>query len=392
MIQRFQDGVRSATLVAAAVAVFASLSACGLFSSTDARREPSPLPALAEPSSEQATASVLWSTSIGRGAGSSFMPASAGEAAYAATPNGAVVKVNLETGVVLWRANVSPALSAGVGSDGQTTAVAAVNGMVVAFDDDGREKWRTRASSRVDIPPLVAEGLVVVRSSDYRIQAFDAETGDARWDVQRPGPALALKTNMGMVGVEGLVISGLPNGRLMAIAAQDGSVQWEGTVAVSQGATDLERISDIVGEPQLQGSRMCGVAYQGNITCFDVAQGGRTLWQQPFSSTTVLGSDRLYVYAADTFDVVHAYRLDDGGLGWQQPALRNRRLTAPAVIAPGVLVGDYQGYVHVLSRTGGAVLGRTRVGSAAIVSPPLATSRGVLVQTGSGDLALIGVN
>jgi len=382
----------SLTIVRTAVLtlMLAGLSACG---STDTRREPSPLPDVVPVNGQaQITPRVIWSTAIGRGAGSSFTPVAAGDAAYAATPDGAVVKVNLTSGTVQWRASVTPALSAGTGSDGQTTAVAAVNGMVIAFDDAGQEKWRTRASSRVDIPPLVAGGLVVVRSSDYRIQAFDAQTGNLRWDVQRPGPALALKTNMGMVGVDGLIISGLPNGRLMAIGAQDGNVQWEGTVAVSRGATDLERISDVVGEPQLQGTNLCGVAYQGNITCFDISQGGRTTWQQAFSSTTGLGSDRLYVYAANVFDVVHAYRLDNGQPGWQQAALRNRRLTAPAVISPGVLVGDYQGYVHVLSRTDGALLGRTRVGSTALVSPPVATSAGVLVQSGNGDLALIGVN
>jgi len=392
MMQHFQLSTRFMRTAAAALAL-ASLSACGVFSSTDARREPAPLPELnASTQAGQVSPKIVWSTAIGRGASSSFAPVAVGDAAYAATPNGAVVKVNLTTGAAQWRVNVAPALSAGTGSDGQTTAVAAVNGMVIAFDDAGQEKWRTRASSRVDIPPLVADGLVVVRSSDYRIQAFDANTGNVRWDVQRPGPALALKTNMGMVAVDGLIISGLPNGRLMAIGAQDGSVQWEGTVAISRGATDLERISDVVGEPQLQGSILCGVAYQGNISCFDLSQGGRTLWQQPFSSTTGPGSDRLHVYAANPFDIVHAYRLDNGQTGWQQQALRNRRLTAPAVIAPGVLVGDYQGYVHVLSRTDGAVLGRIRAGSSALVSPLVATSAGVLVQTGSGDLALIGVN
>src|SRR3546814_18091765 len=64
-----------------------------------------------------------------------------------------------------------------------------------------------------------------VRSSDYRIQAFDAGTGELRWSLQRPGPALALKTNMQMLIVEGLIISGLPNGKLLAIDARSGNVQ-----------------------------------------------------------------------------------------------------------------------------------------------------------------------
>jgi outer membrane protein assembly factor BamB len=293
---------------------------------------------------------------------------------------------------VQWQANVSRELSAGVGSDGQTTVVAGIDGSVIALDDSGQEKWRARATSRVDIPPAVGMGIAVVRGGDYRIQAFDAQSGEALWNVQRPGPALALKTNMRMILLEGMVIAGMPNGRLIAISARDGSVQWEGPVSASHGATDLERISDVVGEPQLQGPILCGVAYQGNVTCFDISQGGRPIWSQPFSSATGLGSDRVNVYASNPLSTAHAFNLNTGEPVWQQNALKNRRLTAPAVVAPGIAVGDFEGYVHVLARTNGALLGRVQVGGGAIVSPPLATDRGVLVQTGSGNLVLIGVN
>lgn len=387
MSKRIHRSFRMVRGMALAAAV-AALAGCGMFSSTDPRYEPSPLTEYAP----GASVGVLWTASVGRGSSTSFAPTVVGNAAYAATPNGSVAKVDMANGAILWQASVSPELSAGVGSDGQTTAVASVDGTVIAFDDSGKEKWRTRASSRVEIPPVVGAGVVVVRSSDYRIQAFDASNGDVLWDVQRPGPALALKTTMRLLILEDMVISGLPNGRLIAIGAHDGSVQWEGAVAVSRGATDLERISDIVGEPQVQGPMLCGVSYQGNITCFDISQGGRPVWEQPFSSSTGLGSDRVNVYASNQNSTVYAYGLEDGRESWKQAALSNRRLTAPAVVAPGVLVGDFQGYVHVLARTDGALLGRTQLGGGAIVSPPVATDRGVLVQTGGGNLVLIGVN
>ena len=52
-----------------------------------------------------------------------------------------------------------------------------------------------------------------------------------------------------MVLAEGLVITGLPGGKLMAIASDSGNVQWEGTVATPRGASDLERLTDVVGSP-----------------------------------------------------------------------------------------------------------------------------------------------
>ncbi len=365
-----------------------ALAGCSMFSTKNPKYDP--LPLTEYPAG--VSASVAWSAGIGSGSGAGFVPQVVGDSVYAAAPNGSVVKVALSSGAIQWQASAGMALSAGVGSDGITTAVAAPDGTVVAFDESGREKWMVKASSQVDVPPAVGEGIVAVRSSDYRIQAFDAANGDLLWSVQRPGPALALKTNMQMLVIDGVVISGLPNGKLIVIAAQNGAVQWEGTVSVSRGATDLERISDVVGAPQVMGPLLCAVAYQGRIVCFDVSQGGMPIWEQPFSSTTGLIIDDRQAYAANTRDVVYAFGLADGQEAWKQDGLRNRKLAGPAVVPQALAVGDYQGYVHFLSRADGHLLGRVQVGGDAIVSPLVATNRGVLVQTGGGNLVLVGVN
>lgn len=366
----------------------AVVAGCSMFSSPNPRYDPVPLTEYPA----GVSAAVAWSASIGSGGGFGFAPAVVGDSVYAAAPSGQVSKLDLATGRIQWQGNAKTPLSAGVGSDGHTTAVASADGTVIAFDGQGAELWRAKATSEVNIPPAVGAGVVVVRSSDYRIQAFDAATGEPRWNIQRPGPALALKTSMQMIVLEGLVISGLPNGKMMAINASNGAVQWEGTVSVSQGATDLERISDVVGAPQVQGPLLCGVSYQGRMVCFDVSQGGRIVWERNFSSNTGMATDTQHAYAANQHDIVYAFSLADGHQAWSQDALRNRRLSAPAITPQAVAFGDFEGYVHFLSRTDGRLLGRVQVGGGAIVSPLVGTNRGVLVQTGNGGLLLVGVN
>ena len=381
---RIRRALRGSVLVLSV----AALAGCSMFSNRNPRYDPVPLTEYAAGIS----AHIAWSTAIGSGGGYGFAPFVVGEAVYAAAPNGAVAKLDLSSGRVLWQASVKSGLSAGVGSDGQVTAVASPDGSVIAFDEQGKEKWRAKATSEVNIPPAVGAGVVVVRSSDYRIQAFDENTGAPLWNIQRPGPALALKTNMQMVIAEGLLISGLPNGKLIAINVRNGNVQWEGAVSTSQGATDLERINDVVGSPQIQGSLLCGVTYQGRMTCFDVAQGGRQVWDQRFSSATGMATDSQQAYASDQRSVVYAFSLADGHQLWKQDGLRYRQLSGPAVVPQAVAVGDYQGYVHFLSRTDGHLLGRIQLGSDPITSPLVASSHGVLVQTGGGNLVLVGVN
>lgn len=375
---------RAARLTLSACAIV-TLSACSLFSSDDDRYKP------AELTQYEAGVSLrtVWQTSIGSGSSIGFAPTVLNDAIYAATPNGRVGKYDLQTGAVRWQADTDAKLSAGAGSDGTTTVVASLEGEIFAYDDTGKLKWRTRATSNVAIPPIVGYGLVVVRSGDYRIQAFDVETGDRVWNIQRPGPALALQAPTQMAMAEGLFITGLPGGKMIAIDAASGNVQWEGTVASPRGAGDLERLTDVVGAPQMLGPLLCAVAYQGRITCFDVTQGGRPLWAKDFSSASGMSMDERFAYAADQHGVVSGFALDNGANIWRQAALRNRALTAPAVLGGSLAVGDYEGYVHMLASGDGHLLGRVSVGGGAIVSPLTATSRGVLVQTGNGNLVML---
>lgn len=378
---------RRCAAITACLALF-TLGGCSLFSRDDGRYDPAPL------TSYEAGMSVreVWKTSVGSGGGLGFLPTVVGDAVYAATPNGKLGKFDLLSGRPLWRADADADLSAGAGSDGTTTVVATSQGEVLAYDDTGKLKWKGRATSEVDVPPLVGGGLVVVRSSDYRIQALDADSGERVWSVQRPGPALALRAGSQMIMAEGLVIVGLPGGRIMAINAASGDVQWEGTVAVPKGGSDLERLTDVVGAPRLAGPLMCAAAYQGRIICFDVSQGGRPIWAKDFSSTTGLSLDGRAAYAADQNSVVSAFALQNGEVLWRQDALRNRKVTAPTPISGAVAVGDYDGYVHFLSRDDGRPLARLSVGGGAVLSPLQTTSQGVLVQTGNGNLIMIGTD
>lgn len=365
-----------------------TLGGCSMFSNDDGRYTPSPLTEYAPGMSVR----QVWSASIGSGSGLGFAPSIVGESVYAAAPDGSVGKFDLASGRVIWKGSAGMKLSAGAGSDGTTTVVASPDGDVIAFDDTGKIKWKVRATSDVTVPPVVGYGIVVVRSGDYRIQAFDIKNGERVWSVQRPGPALALRSSSQMVLAEGLVITGLPGGKLLAIAADSGNVQWEGTVATPKGGSDLERLTDVVGVPRIAGALMCAVAYQGRIVCFDVSAGGRPIWAKDFSSVSGMILDDRFAYSPDQNSVVSAFALDNGANVWKQAALKNRRVTAPALLGSAVAVGDLDGYVHFLSRSDGSLKARLSVGGGAVVSPPQSTPQGVLVQTGNGNLVMIGTN
>jgi outer membrane protein assembly factor BamB len=369
----------------AAACLFAALTGCALITGDDGRYKPVPLTTYPA----GLAADIGWKVQIGSGSGIGFAPIVVGAAVYGAAASGAVGKYDLSTGNTIWATKLEQRLTAGVGSDGKTTAVVARDGTVIALDDAGAVKWRSKATSDVSVPPVVGYGVVVVRSGDYRIQAFNAETGDRIWNVQRPGPALALRAPARIALFDGLIITGIPGGKLIAINAVSGDVQWEGVVATPKGSTDLERVNDVVGLPALAPPLLCAVAFQGRIICFDLSSGGRPVWSKSFSSAAGLTIDNNQAYSPNQSDAVSAFGLKDGKLNWTQDALRYRQLTSPAVLGRAVAVGDYEGYVHFMAADDGRLLARIAVGGGKIYAPLIATPQGVLVKTGDGSLALI---
>lgn len=361
------------------------LAGCSAFTGDDGRNNPTELKTFEPALSVQAA----WRTPVGSGTGIGFAPVIGRDTAYAAAADGAVGKYDLTSGAAIWRVKLDTKLSAGVGSDGVTTAVVARDGTVIALDETGEVKWRAKATSDVSIPPIVGFGVVVVRSGDYRIQAFNAQNGERVWSIQRPGPALSLRAPSRMILAEGLVITAIPGGKLIAVNATSGDIAWEGIVGVPKGTTDLERVNDVVGAPVILGPLLCAASYQGKLTCFDVSQGGRPSWSKDFSSTAGIASDGKYIYSPSQQDIVNAFQLNNGALAWRQDALRNRRLAGPAANGQAVVVGDSEGYVHFLSPDDGRLVARLSLGGGPIQAPLQATLHGVLVQLGDSTLVML---
>lgn len=371
-----------------ALMLLALLSGCSMFGSDDNRNKPLPLVDF----KPTVSAKVAWRTPVGTSVSFGLSPTVVADSVYAASADGSVVKVDLATGAVQWKTSVAKKLSAGAGSDGQTTAVATPEGEIIALDAQGAIKWKSNATSDVSVQPWVGLGVVVVRSGDYRIQAFNAANGERIWSVQRPGPALALRVGQQMTAVEGLVLTGLPGGKLMAIEPLAGGVVWEGLVAAPRGSSELERVNDVVGAPVVLGNLLCAVSYQGRIACFNIAQGGQLLWAKDFSSSKGMAIDPKHVYSPDARDNVAAFTTQEGNKVWRQDGLRNRGLTAPATTGRHVVVGDFEGYAHVLSAETGDFAARLALSGGAMLAPAQNTSRGVLLQTGDSSLVMIELN
>jgi outer membrane protein assembly factor BamB len=336
----------------------------------------------------------LWRAAVGGAGEFLFTPAAAAGTVFAAAADGTVLALDAGTGAQKWRVTVSKAgLSAGVGSDGETVVVGTLKGEVIALDGTGKERWRTQASSEILASPVVAGGLALVRTSDNRVHAYDAADGRRRWVYQRTAPALILRNFSGLAVGGGSVFVGFPGGKLVALAVSNGSLRWEGTVALPKGATELERIADVIGVPVLRERMVCAVAFQGRAACFDIAN-GQALWTRDVSSQTGLAADARYAFVSEDRSAVIGLAAETGSSLWKQDRLAYRGISAPLSIGRAVIIGDREGIVHALAREDGTLIGRVATDGSWIAATPLRVQTNgediVLVQTRNGGLFAFG--
>ncbi|MGF6902881.1 outer membrane protein assembly factor BamB [Paraburkholderia sp. GAS348] len=370
---------RYAVPVACAMTVL-TMAACS--STKDERRVPTPLTEFKPVLDVQ----QAWKASVGKSGRYLFSPVAVGNAVYAAGANGSVAKIDAQTGQDVWRVKLHEDLSAGVGSDGTLTAVGGLKGDVYVLGADGKQLWTAKAPGEIISPPLVGNGLVVVRTVDGQIVAFNAQTGEQKWNYRNRAVPLNLRVSSGMTFAgDAAVLAGFPGGAFAAINLQTGDNYWQTPVSYPKGVTEVERINDVTGPPTLIGSETCAVTFQGQIGCFD-ANSGRALWEKAFSSTSGLAQDDRAVVAADDWSVVSAFDANSGAPLWKNDKLKNRDLSVPFILGHAAVLGDYQGYVHFLSRDDGTLLARVKTDGSPITAAPVLAGETLVVLTHDGDL------
>ena len=348
-----------------------------------------PLPAV----TGSAVVTTSWQNAVGGSQTSSLIPAVANGRVYAAHSSGGVLVADEKTGAVVGRFQVPSGkgiVSGGMAASADMMVVGTNKAEVLALDMNGALLWSTKVSSEVIAPAAITDVAVVVIGGDGVITALDPKTGARKWSVQRALPALTVRSSAIPVTGRGAVFVGTPQGKLLAMDAANGAIGWEATVATPKGASELERLVDVVGRPAIDAERICAAAYQGRVACFDLVR-GTLLWSRDLSSLTGPLMDAKYVYISDEKGVAQAFDKTTGGTVWKQDVLAGRRATGTALIGDFLAIQDAEGTLHLVDRNSGKIAGRG-LGDAFVSDVGMvagASTGGALLQTRSGQLASI---
>ena len=332
---------------------------------------------------------TLWSVGVGDGQGDGFyrlQPAISGDVIYAASADGEVVAVNRKRGKTLWEVDLDMSLSGGVGVYKDILLLGSSEGVVLKLDaSTGEQLWATVLTGEILSPPQANGKVVVAQTYNGKLQGLDFTTGKLLWTYSSKVPLLTIRGTSVPILENNRVYAGFANGRVLAFDAQTGSIAWEVRVAIPKGRSEIERIVDVDGTMELAGDELYAVSYQGSVVAVNI-ESGRKIWQQKASSFSGVSLGFGNVYAADEDGTLNAFMRNGDGVRWSQGALGYRQLSRPMPIGSYVAVGDFEGYLHILSQVDGDFVGRVRVDSDGVRADMLSEDGILYVFANDGEL------
>lgn len=304
---------------------------------------------------------------------------------YAATPEGLVQAFDRD-GKTLWRMWLGSPVSGGLNAGAGLVILGTADGEVVALNHEtGEEKWRNLVSSEVIAPAAIAENTVVVRTVDGKLFALNADNGERLWLADRSVPLLTQRGTSTPMIAGGLAIAGFDNGKVTAFRLNNGQELWEKRIAQPTGRSEIERIADSDTEPLIFGSTLYVASMNGSVMAIDM-RNAETLWQREMSTYRNMGIDEQALYVANARGHLSALDRASGFVMWTQKALENRRLTTPVAFGDYVVVGDFEGYLHFLSRDKGEFLARVSVDGDGFRGNPVVAGDRLIVFSHDGEL------
>ena len=333
----------------------------------------------------------LWGRDIGNAGEKGYAtlrPGVDGNSVFVSNRKGTVLRLDAESGKVVWRNKLKQSVFVGVGVGAGLVTVGLDNGTLVALDSEtGEKKWQVEIGRQISAVPTLGGNRVVLRTSDGFLMGLGAETGKVVWSVQRRSQGLGLHGDASPLIVDNTVITGLSNGRLLANGLSNGKDFWETDLSFISGSNEIERLADVDAPPVVVGDNLYAATYQGDLVALDL-QSSSIAWRYEVSTRLPISVDNKTLFVTDALGGIVALDAQNGELNWSQPAFQGRGVSNPVGLGDYLAIGDARGNIHLLNADDGTLVQSKRFFKGPIVSLVL-NKGGLIAFSAKGDIVAV---
>ena len=307
-------------------------------------------------------------------------------------------------GQTLWAQSVIPvtdnptdASGGGLAADGDLVIATTGFGEVVALDAaSGGEIWRQDLDAPGTSAPTIRGDLVYVVSRDGRAWAIERGNGRVRWTIGTTQPVSNFSGGAGAAVTSDLAIFPFPTGEVLAAFPDGGLRRWSTVVTGQRPGQAASNISDIAGDPVVDGNRIYVGNVSGRVVALNAANGDRDwtategavgpVW--PAGGSIFLVNDLGELVRLDAADGTPVWRVELPGFEETRERRQKTRFAhyGPIVAGGRVIVASGDGLLRQFDPTSGALVGTAPIAGGAASNPVVAggtlyvvTQRGQLV-------------
>ena len=289
-----------------------------------------------------------------------FIPAFGSQSVFFADTNGSIKSINPNTGTIQWESQVN-ALSSGVAAGFGVIVVSDIEGNVITLNqDDGSVLWTLNLKGEVLAPAAIDPKFIVVKTGSGELLALDKSSGEISWSYRSKLPALTIRGSSSPVIEGDIVYATFDNGRLGVFELDSGFPVWDGAISYAKGSSELENLVDSDSNPVIDAGLVYTINYQGNLSLFDTSQ-KRAVWQTEASSFYSPLLIRGLIILVESKSNLRSFFTKTMEESWTSDAYLNRQLSNPISFSGFTIVGDYEGYIHVLDSLNGKTVGRKKI-------------------------------
>ena len=305
--------------------------------------------------------SITWNLSFdGENEIGNFEPGFSSQNLFFADSEGTLSSISLKSGEKEWSIELN-FLASGTAAGFGILVVADVDGNVIALDQkDGSQLWSTNVKGEILSKSVIDTQIVVVKSGSGELIGLNRVTGEIEWSYRSKLPPLTVRGSSSPVLSDDKIFVSFDNGRLGVFDINSGFPLWDGAISYASGTSELDNLIDGDSSPVIEGGLVYTTNYQGNLNIFDIAQ-KRSVWTSETSSFYSPVIMRGLLIVAEANSTIKSFSLSSLEESWLNEDYLNRGLSNPVSYKGSLIIGDFQGYIHIIDPLNGKTIGRKKL-------------------------------
>ena len=305
--------------------------------------------------------SIIWNLSFdGENEIGNFEPGFSSQNLFFADSEGTLSSISLKSGEKEWSIELN-FLASGTAAGFGILVVADVDGNVIALDQkDGSQLWSTNVKGEILSKSVIDTQIVVVKSGSGELIGLNRVTGEIEWSYRSKLPPLTVRGSSSPVLSDDKIFVSFDNGRLGVFDINSGFPLWDGAISYASGTSELDNLIDGDSSPVIEGGLVYTTNYQGNLNIFDIAQKRSVCTSETSSFYSPLIMRGLLI-VAEANSTIKSFSLSSLEESWLNEDYLNRGLSNPVSYKGSLIVGDFEGYIHIIDPLNGKTIGRKKL-------------------------------